>query len=117
MFPAKIHRYIYIVLLTLLGGCMVCSTWAANLMWVLLGANWVFEWRWREKWQMARSSRVLQAYLAFWLILLVGMLWTSNAGAGLSLLQVKLPLLVVPLVLLTTPALKGRPRRTVLWLV
>lgn len=116
MFPAKIHRYIYIVLFTLLGGCMVCSTWAANLMWVLLGVNWVFEWRWREKWQMARSSRVLQAYLAFWLILLVGMLWTSNVGTGLSLLQVKLPLLVVPLVLLTTPAIKGRPRRTVLWL-
>ena len=114
MFPAKVHRGIYIVLVTLLGGCMVCSTWAANLMWVLLGANWVLEGRWREKWQMFCRSRLLQAWILFYLMLLVGMCWTQNTAAGWSVLQVKLPLLVVPLVMLTTPAIAGRARRTVL---
>lgn len=108
------HRAVYFVLVTLLGGCMVCSTWAANLMWVLLGANWVLEGRWREKWQMARASRLLQAYLLFYVLLMAGMLWTENMGAGWSLLQVKLPLLVVPLVMLTTRPLTGRQRTVTL---
>ena len=114
MFPAKIHRGIYIVLVTLLGGCMVCSTWAANLVWVLLAANWVIEGRWREKWQLFRRSRLLQAWIAVCLMLLIGTCWTENVAAGWSVLQVKLPLLVVPLVMLTTPAIEGRARRTVL---
>ena len=115
MFPAKVHRRIYIVLLTLLGGCMVTSTWASNLIWVLLGANWVFEGRWREKWQMARESRPLHVYLGLYLLLLIGMIWTENQPYGWSIMQVKLPLLVVPLVVLTSQPLRGRLRHWVLW--
>ena len=93
---------------------MVTSVWAANLMWVLLGANWVLEGRWQEKWQMARASRLLHALVALYALHLVGMLWTSNLAHGWSILQVKLPLLVVPLVVLTTPAVKGRARSLIL---
>lgn len=94
---------------------MVCSTWAANLVWVLMGANWLIEGRWREKWQMARSSRALHVYLAFYAILLIGLIWTENIGFGLSVMQVKLPLLVVPLVMLTSRPLEGRSRSSALF--
>jgi len=114
MLPARVHRIIYLVLLALLGGCMVTSVWASNLVWVLLGANWVFEGRWREKWQMARESRLLQALLALCLLYVVGMLWTADTAHGLSVLQVKLPLLVVPLVVLTSRPVSGRPRQLIL---
>ena len=110
MFSAKVHRNIFIVLLTLLGGTMVTSVWAANLVWILMGLNWLLEGRWREKWQMAKESRLLQAIAVLYLLLLVGMLWTDNQGAGWSALQVKLPLLCVPLVLLTTRPVTGRAR-------
>ena len=63
MFSATVHRRIYLVLIALLGASMVTSTWASNLVWVLLGVNWLLEGRWREKWQMARESRLLQAFL------------------------------------------------------
>ena len=116
MFPAKIHRRIYLALLTLLGGCMVTSTWASNLVWVLLGVNWLLEGRWREKWQLLRESRLLQAFIGLYLLLLAGMLWTENQSFGWSLLQVKLPLLCVPLVLLTTRPPAGRVRQGILWL-
>ena len=111
MLGAKTHRTIYLVLLTLLGCTMVCSTWAANLMWVLLVANWVLEGRWQEKWQMLKHSRALHVYLALWFLLAIGLLWSSNIGAGLQVMQVSLPLLAVPLVVLTTPAPEGRARR------
>ena len=93
---------------------MVTSVWASNLMWVLLGVNWLFEGRWREKWQMAHQSRLLQAFVALYLLYLVGMLWTDNVAHGWTILQVKLPLLVVPLVVLTSRPLVGRARRLVL---
>lgn len=115
MFSAKVHRTIYIVLLALLGGTMVTSVWASNLVWVLMGANWLLEGRWREKWQIAKASRLLQAFVALYLLLLVGMLWTSNQPAGWSVLQVKLPLLCVPLVVLTTRPVTGTARRMTLF--
>lgn len=115
MLPANIHRNIYLVLLALLGGTMVCSTWAANLVWVLLGANWLLEGRWAEKWSLLRRSRLLHVYLAYCAVLAAAMLWTANAGFGLQVLQVSLPLLVVPLVVLTSPAASGHARNTILW--
>lgn len=114
MFSAQTHRTIYLVLLALLGATMVTSVWAANLVWVLLGVNWLIEGRWQEKWRMARASRLLQAFAVFYLIHIVGLLWTSHLDEGLRVLQVKLPLLVVPLVMLTTPHAQRRPRNAIL---
>lgn len=102
------------MLLALLGGTMVCSTWAANLAWVLMGVNWLLEGRWREKWQMAKASRLLHVYIVFYILLLAGMLWTENQSFGWSLLQVKLPLLCVPLVMLTSKPVEGNARQMVL---
>lgn len=114
MFGAVVHRRIYVVLLALLGGCMVCSVWAANLIWVLLLLNWLLEGRWREKWTLARESTLLQALVTFYLLYVVGMLWTSNLAHGFAALRVKLPLLVVPLVVLTTAPVTGHARRLTL---
>ena len=115
MLGTRAHRIIYLVLLALLGGSMVCSVWLTNLLWVLLGANWLLEGRWREKWAMARESRALHLYACYYALLLLGMLWTSNTRAGWSVLQVSLPLLVVPLVVLTTDNVTARWRELVLW--
>lgn len=114
MLPAKVHRAIYIVLLVFLGASMVTSVFLANLAWVLLGANWVLEGRWREKWQMAKESRLLQAFVGLFLLMLVGMLWTADTRAGWGTIQVLLPLLCVPIVMLTTQPLAGNARKGVL---
>lgn len=104
---------------------MVTSVWASNLVWVLLGVNWLLEgWsrpegddcpsRWHEKWQMAWTSRLLQAIVALFLLYAAGLLWTSNLHEGLHVLQVKLPMLFVPLVLLTSRPVTGRARQLIL---
>ncbi|MBQ9417589.1 MAG: O-antigen ligase family protein [Bacteroidales bacterium] len=113
MLGEKAHRQIYTVLLALLGITMVSSVFAANLVWVLLGVNWLAEGRWHDKWRRAKESRLLWAVGLFYGLLLVGMLWTSDTANGLRILEAKLPLLVLPLVILTTPPLAERPRRAV----
>ena len=110
---AQIHRYIYVGLLALLSVFMTTSVFMANLVWVLLGANWLFEGRWRQKWQMARQSRLLHLIVALVALLAISMAWSTDTAYGLHDLQVKLPLLVLPLVILTTPPLEGRERHFV----
>lgn len=116
MLGATAHRTIYLVLLTLLGGTMVCSTWAANLVWVLMAANWVLEGRWHEKWQRARRSRLLHGVLAVVGLYALSGLWSDNRGEWLNQLELVLPLLAVPAVVLTTRPPSGQARRTILWL-
>ena len=114
MLSAKVHRTIYIVLVAILGASMVTSVFVANMAWVFLGLNWLLEGRWREKWQMAKESRLLQAFVGFYVLMLAGMLWTSNTGAGWGTLQVMLPLLCVPMVMLTTRPITGNARKALL---
>lgn len=102
------------MLVAMLGFSMVTSVFLANMAWVFLGVNWVFEGRWREKWQMAKESRLLHGFVGFYLLMLVGMIWTANTGAGWGTLQVLLPLLCVPLVMLTTRPITGNARKVVL---
>lgn len=114
MLPAKVHRSIYVLLLCFLGVSMVTSVFLANMAWVFLGVNWLLEGRWREKWQMAKESRLLQAFAGLFLLMLAGMLWTADTRAGWGTIQVMLPLLCVPVVMLTTQPLAGNARRMVL---
>ena len=85
-------------------------------MWTLLGVNWVIEGRWREKWQLARASRLLQALWVLLIAFAVSSLRSSTLALGIDELRVLLPLMVVGTVTLTTPAVTGRDRAIVLWL-
>lgn len=111
---ALVHRRIYLVLLTLLGGCMVTTVGLSNVVWPLLLANWLFEGRWREKWQMARESRLLLAIAVLFLMHVLGLLWTSDMKPGLHIVERMLPFMAVPLVVLTTPSPEGNTRRFIL---
>lgn len=87
---------------------MTTSVFLANLAWVLLGANWLIEGDWREKWRRARESRLLQAFLVLMAVHLLWVVGNDHAALGLDDIRQKLPLLVLPLVILTSQPL---PRR------
>ena len=52
---------------------------------------------------MGRSNPLLHAFLLLFAIHIIGLLWSANLQFGLDDLRKKLPLLIVPLVVLTTP--------------
>lgn len=66
------------------------------------------------KWQRARQSRLLQAFVLFYLLHIVGLLWSGDLLYGLDDLRKKLPLLVLPLVVLTTEAPSRREKDVVM---
>lgn len=92
---------------------MTTSTFVANLAWVLLAANWVVEWNWKEKFADFKENRLLHLCLLFFLLHCIGLLYSSNLEYGLNDIRKKLPLLVVPLVVLTSNPLS----RKELWCV
>ena len=92
---------------------MTTSVFAANLVWTLLLVNWVVEWNWKEKFANFRTNRLLQAFLVLLAVHLLWLFGTSNMGYAFFDLQKKLPLFIIPLVVLTTPPLQYRERLNV----
>jgi len=69
----------------------------------LLVANWLFEGDFKVKFQTLFAQKSSLLLFAFYALHLLGMVYTSNIGAGLFDLQKKLSLLLIPLVLLSRP--------------
>ena len=87
---------------------MTTSVFATNLLWVLLLANWVVEGNWKAKGQALCQSPLLQAFIVLAAVHILWMAGTQNISYGLFDMQKKLPLLAIPLVVLTTPPLSHR---------
>lgn len=89
---------------------MTTSAFAANFFYFVLSMNWIAEWNWREKFADFRSQRLLHAFLLLVAMHLLWLVATSNFAYAVHDLQVKLPLLAVPLVVLTSRPLTRRQR-------
>lgn len=66
---------------------------------IMLTVVWVLEGNFLEKWNAFRVDRRIQWMVAFYLIHVIGLLYTSNFEYGFKDLRVKLPLLLFPLIL------------------
>lgn len=111
----KIHTIIYLLTLCLIAVGMTTSVFLMNLGWVLLLANWAAEWDMKRKWMCLRDNRLLQAFLFLVALHLVALLWSNNLDYGLNDIRKKLPLLVVPLVMLTSRPLNKSQLNIVLF--
>lgn len=109
-----IHRRIYVALLCVTAASMTTSTFLGNLCWFLLLVNWVAEWQWSDKIRQIKENTLLHAFLT---LFAVQLLWVMMGGDWLKSLfavQKALPLLVLPLVVLTSPPLEQRERHLVI---
>ncbi len=115
MSRSLVHRNLYVLLLTLLAVAMPISNYVMNMAWVFLLANWVIEWDMKAKFADFRSNRLLHAVFALVAVHVVGMLWSTDWAYGLDDLRKKLPMLAVPLVVLTSRPLERKEMRIVCW--
>jgi O-antigen ligase len=69
---------------------------------ILLLANWFFEGKLKEKWNMIKQNRSLLLFCSIYMIHIIGMFYTSDLEWGFHDLRVKLPLLVVPIIIATS---------------
>lgn len=97
-----IHHAIYFILLFALIGAQPVSNFMMSGMEILLAVNWALEWDMRAKWGRARRSPLLWAFLVLMAVHLIWMLWSANSAYGWYDIFKKLPLLAIPLVVLTS---------------
>ena len=94
---------------------MTTSVFFTNMAWVFLFANWVFEWNpvsgltfWREKFSDFYQNRPLHLILAVAAVALFWSLGTRDLPHTLYVLQIGLPFMAIPLVVLTSKPLSRR---------
>ena len=109
----QVHRLIYILLLTLLAGSAVTSKFMMNLAWTLLFANWVVEWDMKRKFADFPRNGLLHFAILLFLLPLVGLIWCDNLTSGLGVVRQSLPLIAIPLVVLTSQPLTKNQWRIV----
>ncbi len=105
---ALLHKNIYFYLLLLLAASLPFSVFATSLFQILLLMNWLIEGQYREKWNRLKNERGFWVYALFYLVHIIGMIWTDNLMSGLNDLKVKLPLIFIPFLLVSsgTPSMK-----------
>ena len=67
----------------------------------LLGIGWVLSGGWKEKWERLRTAKFLWLWITFYAWNLLSLAWSANLPEGLFDVQVKLAMLICPLVLAT----------------
>lgn len=105
---SAIHSWIYFGLLALLVIAMPTSNFLMSMAQVLLMVNWIAEGKWCVKLIKARRQPILWAFVAFFFIHLLWCLFSYNWDYALDDLRKKMPLLIVPLVVLTSDSLSRK---------
>ncbi len=98
----SVHQNVFFLLLATLVVAMPTSKFLMSAAMIFLSANWLIEGRFRQKWQMAKSNWVLTAFVALYAIHIIWCLFSSNWSYAIDDLQKKLPLLAIPVVVLTS---------------
>ncbi len=81
---------------------------------ILFLLNWLIEGDFKNKFQNILQNKFSLLFIAFFLMHVIGMVYTENIDSGLFDLQVKLSLVVFPFILASRPLTKGQIR-TVFW--
>ncbi len=81
---------------------------------VFLALNFIIEGNYTSKISRLISSRAFLLLSGFFLLHLIGLVWTSNFDYAWHDLKVKLPLIVIPIILIAQPVLNQKHLRSIL---
>lgn len=108
------HRRVYIILLILLAAALPLSIFATSVIQFLLALNWLIEGDFAAKRKRISSNKSFLIFSLFYLAHLVGMIWSSDFQYGLQDLKIKLPLIVIPFLIVSSEELVLKEIRYIL---
>jgi hypothetical protein len=108
MLPAVWHRYIFLFGIIGLAAGMLFGTVPTSIPQIILGANWLLEKNYTEKWHQLRFNKIFWVLASLFFLHVIGMLYTDNVPKGIDDLRNKLPLLTLPLILFSTKPLSKK---------
>jgi len=108
------HPQIYVTGLALAVLGMPLSKVLMSISMFLLLGNWLIEGGLKEKLQLFLKNKIAVAVASLFLLHIVGVAWTSDFAYALKDLRNKIPLLLLPLIMSTTPVPSEKHFRLVL---
>lgn len=98
-----IHYYLHLLgcVIVIVGLMTSKSAMSIGSIWLI--ANLVLEGRFKTYWKNLKKEPVIALIALFFLLHFIGLLWTENIAEGIKDIRIKLPLLVLPLVLVSKP--------------
>ncbi len=103
IFGKNIHGIVHLIGISGVAAGVPFNKIMMSLSMMLMVLNLLLESNYKQYWINLRSNRVYHIILAFFLLHIVGLLWTSNFEYALHDLNGKLPLLVIPTILTAKP--------------
>jgi hypothetical protein len=110
----KYHGSIYFFGLVLLAISLPLSPFLLSLSQFILLGNWILELNYAEKWKILKARRSIWAFVFIFFMHLLGMIYSDDYTYGFHDLKIKLPLIILPLIVGTSPALPYKKFTTVL---
>ncbi len=110
----NIHRWIYLASLAGIAFSLPLSVFTCSLFQFLLFLNYLFEGQYHLKWERIRGNRAFLIFTLFYLLHLLGGLWSTDLAYWLKDLWIKIPLLVIPLVVSSSGTIGRREQRYIL---
>lgn len=106
----KIHYYIFLSLCALILASLFLnritpSQWSSIFI-IMLTLNWIVEGDFKRKLQTFLSNKLIWLFSSLYIINIIGLAYTQNMNDGGHEVTVKMPLLLFPLVIGTSTALK-----------
>ena len=98
----------------LLTASLTLSQGMMSIAGFILFFNWLAEGKFRAKYDTLRKSKGALAFLLIYAIHIIGLFYTHNFIFALDDLRIKLPLLALPVIFVTTPAVSRKVLITIL---
>ena len=99
---SSFHNKLYYILVLLISFALPLSKKLIPLLIILLVLNWVVEGKFVEKLKRIRHLPYVGLFVAFYLMHLIGLLYSDNIEFGMFDVEIKLSLLVFPLLFSTS---------------
>lgn len=108
LFPEKIHRYLYIFGLAILLCALPFSKFLLSVGLFTVAINWLLEGQWRNKLLSFKSRKSLWIFLLVYISVLISFFYSNNTSYALKELKLWLPLLLLPIIVVTSIPLKKK---------
>jgi hypothetical protein len=107
------HRNILVGSLSVAAFFMPLSSFVLSISIIILVMNWLWESGFAAKWQRIVRNPALWLIISVYLVHVAGILWTSNLPYAFRDLKIKLPLFLLPLVVVSSGELNSREFKTI----
>lgn len=103
-----IHRYIFLLAITIIVVGIPFSRFLMSLGGLLLATNWILENNFKSKWEIIKQCKTLHYFLLLYGVHIVFLVFTNNFSSAMNELLVKIPLLYLPIIFATSQPLNEK---------